>query len=222
MALDLAVSDPRFLFFVADSAAHTTYRNEIFSVELLSPGEISKLPLCKNARCYRVELFNFTRNLSTIAIIDLSTKTVLSVQHFPDSQPEIPEHLTKIATQIAAYSPAVLKALGKAPDQGDFIMASTKTALNGTRCERSLHLCVAPTFVDGQRALWTIVDLTEPRVVGTRWTEWGDPPVTEGQLIDEVVSAELCRRDNWLQHGLWSLKYSLTGSDGIEVREVKF
>jgi len=106
-------------------------------------------------------------------------------------------------------------------------MANTKTALNESRCERSRHLCVAPTFMAGERALWAIVDLTEGTVVGIRWTDLGAvggtvTTVTEKLLQDEVVTREYCEKSTTLTADEWQLDYVLTSSDGLRISDVRF
>ena len=102
-------------------------------------------------------------------------------------------------------------------------MAGTKTALNQSRCERSKHLCVAPTFIEGDGALWAIVDLTEGRLVGLRWTRVGaTEPVTEKRIQNEVVMREVCDKARRLERDGWTLSYSLTRSDGLKVADVAY
>ena len=76
----------------------------------------------------------------------------------PQVQPDISANLKDLAIKIAVHSPEVQKALGFQPEENAALMAGTKTALNRTRCERSNHLCVAPTFIKDDKALWAIVD----------------------------------------------------------------
>ena len=94
--------------------------------------------------------------------------------------------------------------LGAKPGEDVALMANTKTALNQSRCERSQHLCVAPTFVQGEFALWAIVDLTDVVLVGTRWTRVGDatqPRLTEKVLQNEVVTELYCNKTTALGAG---------------------
>ncbi|MCB0320430.1 MAG: hypothetical protein KDD60_05840, partial [Bdellovibrionales bacterium] len=109
------------------------------------------------------------------------------------------------------------------PRKEDALMAATKTSLHGTRCERSQHLCVAPTFVKEGRALWSIVDLTDLTLVGVRWTNVGESaPVTERSLEDEKIAIEFCEKDSALEQGDWKMQYHLTSSDGLEIFDVQF
>ncbi|MBX9734348.1 MAG: hypothetical protein K2X37_09825, partial [Chitinophagaceae bacterium] len=117
-------------------------------------------------------------------------------------------------------------ALGFKPSASQPVMSSTKTALNRTRCERSQHLCVAPTFVQGNRALWAIVDLTDYRVVGLRWTntskELEQPVVTERKVQNENIADCYCNKVNTLEKKGWAMDYLLTGSDGLMISNVKY
>jgi hypothetical protein len=160
----------------------------------------------------------------------MKQKALINIANIPRAQPDIPEHLVELALDIAASSPAVEKALGEKPNRKVALMASTKTSLNRTRCERSRHLCVAPTFVKGNKALWVIVDLTDMRVAGLRWTDVGAtagaaPPqraVTEARLQNEFITENYCERETKLAKGDWSMNYMLTNSDGLRIAEVEY
>src|SRR3989339_108377 len=164
----------------------------------------------------------FTRYL-----FDLKTKKPLWNEIFgvyPDMQPDIPSSLIQLAERIAINAPEVEKALGFKPNSQKPIMSSTKTALNRTKCERSQHLCVAPTFVQGNRALWAIVDLTDNRLVGLRWTNTGTDAavVTERKLQNETVADCYCEKVNSINKNGWNMDYLLTASDGLQISNVSF
>ncbi len=224
----IALADPRFVAETRDPQSGAPLRTEIFGIYPVRPSDITaESAACAERTCYRVELYNYAYNLSTIAIVDLPQETVLAVNRLLETQPDIPPHLTAIAQEIAANAPEVAMALGVQPAMMDAMMANTKTALNASRCERSHHLCVAPTFMQGERALWAIVDLTEGTVVGVRWTELGAvsgqvTAPTEKQLQDEVVSREFCEKSNSLVRDGWTLDYILTSSDGLRISDVTF
>jgi hypothetical protein len=99
-----------------------------------------------------------------------------------------------------------------------------KTALNQTRCERAQHLCVAPTFRKDDRLLWAVVDLTDMRLVGVQWSDLGPsgPPITEKSIENTAITAQFCERDTSLTRDGWSMRYRLTGSDGLEIRDATF
>ncbi len=225
LAQALALRDPRFTaaVFAPDGAP---LRNEIFNIYPARASDVTEATLrCSVAPCYRVELYNYALNLTTVAIVDVTGQQTLAVNTFPDTQPDIPPHLQKLALEIAANAPEVIEALGFQPSADLAIMESTKTALNNTRCQRSQHLCVAPTFVVGERALWAIVDLTDAVLVGVRWTDLGDVsggPVTERSLQNDVVTTMYCERTTPFARDGWALNYILTSSDGLRISEVRF
>lgn len=228
LALSIALANQEFLKFSKVSAENgiNLTRNEIFAVRKARLGDTSESPgSCANGRCYTVEMFNFTLNLTSYAVINLETKSAIEVRHVRDLQTEVPGYLEKLAIGIALNTAEVVKQLGAGSGVSDFIMAGTKTSLNRTRCERSRHLCVAPTFIKGQRALWTIVDVTDGRVVGTRWTGWGDSPVqaiTEQRLRDDVIMNNLCEHPARISRDGWEFDYGLTSSDGLQIQSAKF
>jgi hypothetical protein len=228
LAQALALQDERFLANLRDTTTGAALRSEIFGVYPVRPSDVTEDTMaCAEHRCYRVEMYNYALNLSTIAIVDVDAKSTLAVNDVPQTQPDIPAHLIQVAQEIAANAPEVAEALGVQPTMVDATMASSKTALNASRCERSHHLCVAPTFMHGDRALWAIVDLTDGTVVGVRWTELGAvggevTAPTEKELQDEVVKREFCDKTNTLSRDGWALDYVLTSSDGLLVSNVTF
>lgn len=226
LAQDLAVADPRVQEYIRDPGTGAPLRSEVFGVYPLRDSDLTEATAgCRGRTCYRAELYNFAGNLTTTAVVDTEARQVLAVNHVPDTQPDIPEHLTELATRIAIDSPEVAEALGRAPGAADAMMANTKTALNRSRCERSHHLCVAPTFHVGERVLWAIVDLTDLRLVGLRWTDVGQSearPVTEQRLQNAVITERFCERETALAQAGWELDYMLTSSDGLRVSDVRF
>jgi hypothetical protein len=225
-AQETALKDERFLRETRDEKTKTALFNEIFGVYPLRESDFTgAAQACRQTLCYRVEMYNFARNLTTNAVVDGNSRQVLLVTRQPSMQPDIPEHLTKLATHIAVNAPEVSSALGAKPEDKQALMANTKTSLNQTRCERSLHLCVAPTFVKDGRALWAIVDLTDLALVGTRWTQvgrTGPPQVTEKWLQNNVLTNVFCAKSIHHERDGWAFDYILTSSDGLRLSEVKF
>ncbi len=219
----LACSDARFKENLFD-ADRKPYRNEIFSVYAARPQEVPKGHVA--AGVYRVEMYNYALNLSTVALTDIATNEVLSVNTYPQTQPDIPEFLKNLALAIAVNSPDVIKALGYQPAEKDALMANTKTSLNRTRCERSMHLCVAPTFVKGDKALWAIVDLTDQRLVGIRWTNVGTTGpaqrISERRLLFDKIMECNCKQQKSIDKAGWKMNYVLTSSDGLRISEVYY
>lgn len=228
LAQDIAIKDSVFTLYVREPVSNRPFRNEIFGV---FPGRESDLSSVKGtynlADCYRVEMYNYAINLTNIAIVNIKERRVLVNTHQSQSQPEIPLYLKKLATKIAIESPEVQAAYGMKPTEKDALMASTKTSLNRTRCERSRHLCVAPTFVKDGKALWAIVDLTDYKLVGVRWTNVGSsgpsaPIITEKRLQDDKLTACFCEKVTALKKDGWEMNYMLTSSDGLRIAQVNF
>ena len=228
IAQDLALQHPKFIEYTRRRPTGVPLRNEIMSVRPALPGDLTAEATAQCARdnCYRVELYHYASNITTVAVVDVAAPQVLTVEHLSNTQPEINQRLADLAAEIAVNAPEVIEALGLEPDFEAATMPNVKTALNGSRCERSRHLCVAPTFLVGERALWAIVDLTEGRLVGTRWTNLGRTSapalVTERTLQNEYVMENFCEKTLSLSRDGWDLDYVLTGSDGLQVSNVRF
>ncbi len=225
----IAVAEKQFLHFSFDTLEHKALRSEIFSVTKLRESDIiSQLEsLCKGKSCYSVEMYNYALDMMTMGIVELESEKVVAIQYYRNFQPEIPDRLKQLAIKIATESDIVHKALGYRPDSQEALMAGTKTALNNSRCERSLHLCVAPTFIQGEKALWAIVDLTDLSLVGIRWTnvgswEAGTEAVTERTMQVNNITEEYCTIEKYKELGEWSFKYILTASDGLRLSGVRY
>ena len=227
LAQDLALHDPRVVAGVRDSVTQEPLRVEVFGVYPARESDYTDATAaCRQSVCYRVELYNYAQNAATVAMVDVPNRAVLAVNGYADLQPDIPPHLVKLAEEIAIHAPEVAAALGGKPEAAEAMMANTKTALNRTQCERSRHLCVAPTFMQGDRALWAIVDLTDGVLVGTRWTALGKsgtgPVVTEKKLQDDVVTRLYCDQETPLTRDDWDLNFILTSSDGLRISDVRY
>ncbi|MGQ0600915.1 MAG: hypothetical protein ACT4QE_04365 [Anaerolineales bacterium] len=229
VAQTLAVTDPRVVQYFGDPSTGAAMRNEVFNVHPFRESDITDTTVaCQQAECYRVEIYNYAYNLTTVAVVNVTGRAVLAVNYYSDTQPDLNQPLTDLALAIVKATldkPGVAASLGIQPEAVNALMASTKTALNDTHCERSRHLCVAPTFVSGERALWAIVDLTDGKLVGVRWTELGQSsgqPVTEQSLQNEVVTRDFCDQSHTLARDGWTLSYGLTSSDGLRIAEVRF
>jgi hypothetical protein len=228
LAQIIALSDSAFSQFLIDPFSKQPYRNEIFGVYPARQSDMSTVKGAYNlASTYRVEMYNYALNNTTIALVDIQLQKVLAGYYTSNSQPDIPFYLRNLAVKIAVESLEVQNALGVKPDEKDALMASTKTSLNRTRCERSRHLCVAPTFIKGNKALWAIVDLTDHRLVGIRWTDIGNsgpaaPMVTEKRLQDDKITSCYCEVEQKLNKNGWNMNYMLTSSDGLRISDVSF
>jgi hypothetical protein len=208
----------------SDKELNKNFLSEVFSISKAAP---SDMPSGANLESvYKVVLYNYGLNLTSIGLANVQSKTLVKINYYRLMQPDLNQKLSELATQIAIHSKEVRQELGYKPGEEEAIMSATKTALNQTKCERSLHLCAAPTFVKGEKALWAIVDLTEMRLVGVRWTNVGNSGpserVSEKSMRMEKVMECNCRTKTHLKKGDWEMDYVLTGSDGLEVTDVKF
>ncbi len=227
-AQQIAIRDTAFTKFTKDAKTNQPYRNEVFNI---FPARQSDMGAIKTSyqlqNCFRVEMYNYALNLTTMSLVDVVQNKVLTTNYYNQTQPDIPAHLKKLALKIATNSKEVQNALGYTPKETEALMANTQTALNRTKCERSRHLCVAPTFVKGNKALWAIVDLTEHKLVGIRWTNVGttgaaSTAITERRLQDDKVTACFCEQVTKLEKNGWKMDYMLTSSDGLRVSDIYF
>ena len=218
--------DPRIL-----AATHTVAGTGPLLIEVFGvvPTKISDLTTttnpCRERRCFKVVLYNFATNTTLTAITDQASGSVLDVNSLSGVQPDIPPHLAELAVAIAQAAPAVQRELDMAPPADMAIYEAVKASLGGSPCERSGHLCVAPTFPWGRGALWAVVDLTDLALIGGGvWTDLGATSgrrVSETMLQDAVVSG-LCDRSEALAWGPWHLEYTLGSSDGLIISNVTF
>ncbi|MBK6768953.1 MAG: hypothetical protein IPG72_08090 [Ardenticatenales bacterium] len=234
----LAIADPRMAAAAHDAATGAPLRSEVMQIRPVVTADLTaSAEACRGIDCHRVEVYNYAANVTWTAFVDVAGERVVDVRSSPATQPEIPAHLAALAVEIARAAPEVEALLGGRPEAGDAVMQGVKSALNGSRCERSQHLCVAPTFIVGDQALWAVVDLTDGRLVGTRWTDVGaanggaagrrrgaagGSPVTEQSLSDEVVMATYCQSPTAVARDGWTFEHVLTPSDGLELRDVRF
>jgi hypothetical protein len=225
---EIVVQNQDFTKYTRHPKGNKPLRNEIMTIRKVLASDISsnnkeRLEKCGKS-CYRVEMYNFFYNMSTVAFVDAKLRRVLAVNYYSDAQPDINNRLKNIAITIAKNSKLVSQELFDVNQKPT--MSQIKTSLKNSRCERSYHLCVAPTFVLNDKALWAIVDLTDSNLVGIRWTKLGEsgPPidVTERQLENEYVFREFCEKSHHLQKDHWQFNYQITASDGIEVTQVMY
>jgi hypothetical protein len=220
----IALGDPNVQAFFKNPTTGERLRGEVFGVIPTRPSDYAVAPECADGTCFRVETYNFATNGSLVAVVHPGSQKVVKYAALPQSQPDIPTHLKELAMHLAIESPEVEKALGFKPTRENTLMADTKTALNRTRCERSKHLCVAPTFLKDKRALWVIVDLTDLRVAGLRWTNTGasEARPTERRVQNADITECYCAKTNTHAQGDWAFNYILTSSDGLRISEVTY
>ncbi|MFV9506823.1 MAG: hypothetical protein AB4911_19915 [Oscillochloridaceae bacterium umkhey_bin13] len=202
-------------------------RAEVLTVGVARAGDLPAelVRSCAPGTCARVVIYVHPTS-TTITVVVAADGTVLSVQTLAGAQPEIPDDLAELAIQIAINDPQLVTAFdGLTPEAAMAAMAATKTALEGTACERSRHLCVAPVFVWGDQALWTIVDLTDfTLVAATTWTELGTSGrrVWSEATLQDAAVAPLCETPQTIEREGWQATYLLTSSDGLELRDVSY
>jgi hypothetical protein len=230
-AQELALAEARFVDGIRDKQSNTSLRNEIMGVYALRDSDMvtPELQVCKTppssaGRCMKVEMYLFAANDTRVAVVDTVANKVLSVRTMQNIQPEISHALERIALELAASSPLVATALGRAPSLDEFIMATSKASLAQTRCERSQHLCVAPTIVEGKTALFVVVDLTDLKVVGARWSKVGRAAnvPSEKRVQNETISREYCERATNIDRNGWKFNFQITSSDGVRVADVEY
>lgn len=222
-AEEIAMASKEFLKRVFEIPSHKAYRNEIFNVYPARPQEIPQE--FSSSKMYRVEMYNYALNFTTVALVNLDTKKIISISEMADTQPDIPPYLNDLAVQIAIHHPQVIAALGYKPGEEQALMSNTKTALNHTKCERSEHLCVAPTFTIKDKALWVIVDLSEFKVVGIRWTQTGKENETPTRISEKKLKFDkimdcYCKQMNSVEKNNWKFNYIITSSDGLRISDV--
>ena len=184
--------------------------------------------LCQKTTCYQAEKYNFVTNTTTRAIVDVEAFKVLEVERYSGMQPDISLRLTHIAQAIALHAPDVSKALGFVPSKKDITMANVRGTMKESPCDNTDHLCVAPTFTDHEkkRALWAVVDLTELKLAAAKWAGLGKTTtpacIAERSLQNRYIMKNFCQKDSFLEKDGWKIRYRLTGSDGLEVRDVSF
>ncbi len=224
----IALNDSSFTQFLFDPFTKMPFRNAVFGIHQARESDMAGIPGPHNlAECFRVEMYNYALNNTSVAIVDAGAQKVLNRFYLSDTQPDPPYSLVDLANEIAMASPEVEKALGFKPTKEKLLAQYYKTSLNRTRCERSRHLCVAPTFLLGEKTLWAIVDLTDHRLVGVRWITSGKtgpaaPILTERKLQDDKISACFCEQETALIKDGWDMKYMLTSSDGLRISNVIF
>ena len=226
-AQDLVVDDARLHAYTRSSDGGRLL-TEVMSVAPARPGDLAPtlLAQCPPQSCLRLILYVYATNTTVSVTLDQHMQ-LIDLQALASAQPEIPERLANLATQIAINAPEVSAALeGLSPTEAMALMSATKTTLEASSCERSRHLCVAPVFTWGERAIWTVIDLTELRLVAAQtWTEQGQSArrraVSEATLQDAAL-APLCEQPGRVERDGWRFDYLLTSSDGLELRMISY
>ncbi len=223
VAQDVFLKDDRVNQYFFDEEKNPTL-SEIFSIYKAIPSDLPTGLDRDTGIFYKVELYNYALNISVIGIVDILSQRLVNVNTFHGIQPDLPESLARLAVEIAINDSLVIQHFGARPNPFGARMQATKTALNRTKCQRSKHLCVAPTFVKDDKALWAIVDLHDLKVVGVKWTSVGitGMPITERSLQNEEIMSCFCDVENKVERDGWEFSYTLSRSDGLVVKDIKF
>jgi hypothetical protein len=218
---DIWTNSPALQVYYKQPETGKALLNEIFSISAYKGLDTL---LCNVGSCYNVEMYNYATNTTIRGVVSKDLNKINAIQVFQNFQADVPPGVKELAVELAIYDTAVIKALGYRPTPQQILMPGTKTALNRTTCERSRHLCLAPTIVKDEKALWVIVDITDLKVVGLRWTNTGEkqPKITQQRLMNETVQSCNCDVLNTLEKNKWKVNYQLTRSDGLEVKHVTF
>ena len=217
--------------FVKDSiSSGGVLRSDMMTIRPAIVSVLSKenQKICKRDSCYQALKYNFVRNLTTRAVVDVDSKKVLEIRRFADMQPDISLRLKRIAQAIALHAPEIKKELKGSPKYRDMSMANVRGSLNNSPCENSKHLCVAPTFSyhDRDEALWAIVDLTDLKLVAGKWAGLGKTStpscISERSLQNRHIMENFCQKDTTHSEDGWEFRYRITGSDGLEVIDASF
>jgi len=228
LAQDILLKDEAFLKDTTQNGK--PLHNDMMRIRpaIVSVLSISSQAICKTHSCYQAEKYNYVTNTTTRAVVDVESKKVLEVTSHAGMQPDISLRLTHIAQAIALNAPEVAKELDGTPRRQDMSMANVRGSLQGSPCQNSEHLCVAPTFSDhkNEQALWAIVDLTEMTLAAAKWAGLGKTTtpacISERSLQNRYIMKNFCEKDTLLEQNGWKLAYRLTGSDGLEIIDVSF
>ena len=200
LAQDIALSSGDVILLT------TGKRSEVFDVGAVGP--------CVWEDCRQVTIYNFDDNTTVIAIVDLVARRVIEVQEQSGMLPPANQRLYDVAVRVIRESDEVALALGYRPGEDEIM--PMPSSLAGTDCG-SIHPCLGATFSVGDRFLWAHVDLTTETFAGIAWSP---APEMEGEAAPFSTSA--CPTPGSISRDGWQMDYTVNGSDGLIVREVRF
>lgn len=224
LAQELALANPEFVRDIYYKETGQALHNEITGIRQLTNQEVLDFQLNLPATdCYRVEMYNYFYNATALAIVDVKNRRVLGVNHLPAIAPEDNKRIEDLAAKIAIHYPEVAEQLNTSV--GVF-PSDYKRSIQDSKCERTRHYCVAVVFEKENKKLWVIVDVNDWMVIGWQWieNETKDRPVVVSQrtIQNAFVMEDYCNKDNQLKKKDWAITYTLTSSDGLEIKNVKF
>lgn len=224
LAQELALASSEFIRDVFYKETGQPLHNEITGIRQLSNQEILDFKInLPAADCYRVEMYNYFYNATAIAIVDVRNRRVLGVNHMPAAAPENNKRIEGLAAQVAIHYTEVAEQLNTSVGQ---FPSDYKLSIQDSKCERTRHYCVAVVFEKADKKLWIIVDINDWMVIGWQWieNETKDRPVVVSQrtIQNAFVMEDYCNKDNKVEKEKWDITYTLTSSDGLEIKNVKF
>jgi PKD repeat protein len=209
LAQELALADARVLHHTSGS------RTEVFGMREMGGQFTPDSQACETAVCYQVEIYNFDRNATITAIVDVEAAQVRDVLYLENAQPGINRRLSDLAIELAGNDPRIIEALGYRPHQAD--VAPVTAGMLGTNCD-GRHLCVGLVYHQPDGLVWAIVDLTLEEVVGVTRNEM---PPESPQTAPPFMPAG-CPSPGTVERDGWSLSYQITNWDGLRVHTVSY
>src|SRR5260221_11707530 len=137
-------------------------RAEVMAVMPLGAQRTADSLACALSDCRLVEIYNFDRDATVSAIVDLPASLVRDVLYQPHVHPEPNSRLKALAIQVAVASAEFTHELGRVPAAAELL--PMVSGVPGTACDRG-HLCLAVTAPQGQSLVWAIVDVTAGTLV---------------------------------------------------------
>lgn len=99
LAQNIALSNSLFCKYFIDEKSNKKTLNEIFGVYKILGSNI-RFKVNKDATLYRVEMYNYAFNCSSVAIVDITSKSIIEVNHYFQTQPDVPKHLEDLALKL--------------------------------------------------------------------------------------------------------------------------
>jgi len=171
---------------------------------------------CAIHTCAQAELFDFTRILTLVVMVDLDAGQVTEVIPMPHSFPEVNAELADLVIRLASTDPKVLAEVKGRRFQAS--MAPDNAWMPEGPC--AVHWCVGPSFaVEGVDApLIVIVDLNDLAVVHVTWSQSSAP---SGPMPMEEAP-ETCPDPGTVSQDGWSVNYEPTNTDGLRLYDVTY
>lgn len=170
-----------------------------------------KSSACATHTCAQVEIFDFSRILTLVVMVDLDAGQVTEVIPMPQSYPEVNAELADLALRIARTDPKVLAEVKGRRFEAN--MAPGNAWMPEGPC--AVHWCVGPSFeVEGtDQLLVVLVDLNDLQVVHVTWVRSEAP--TGPMRIHETPA--ICPNPGSVNQDGWSVSYEPTNTDGLRI-----